>query len=50
MKNTPLLILLAVAAVVAIAAVTYSMLRGHTPPPGINDPRTELKEFIPSMR
>ena len=45
MKHAPLLILLAVAAVVAITTVTYFIMRG--PPPGINDPRTELKEFIP---
>jgi hypothetical protein len=46
-KNTPLLVLLAVAGVVAIGVLVWLTLRNQNPPPGIDDPRKELKEFLP---
>ena len=46
-KNTPLLVLLAVAGVVAIGVLVWLTLRNQNPPPGIDDPRPELKEFLP---
>ena len=46
-KNTPLLVLLAVAGVVAIGFLIWVTLRNGSPPPGIDDPRKELKEFLP---
>ena len=45
MKDTALLLLLAVAGVVAVAAVTYFLIRDRAAAPGIDDRRKDPKEL-----
>ena len=45
MKDTALIILLAVAGLVAIGAVTYFLIRDRAAAPGIDDRRKDPKEL-----